>query len=119
MGMWLRHVAAALSLVRGLFRPAGSLGRPAKQTARRNRHYFEVPEASPSLVEIEAVYRSRGADFFRLALAKTRRLGSIPTQPDSRVLGDDRDDSVFEENRLRLREAAGEERELGPSAFPL
>jgi RNA polymerase sigma factor (sigma-70 family) len=30
-----------------------------------------VPEKSTLLAEIEAVYRSRGADFFRLALAKT------------------------------------------------
>ena len=30
-----------------------------------------MPEKSTSLAEIEAVYRSRGADFFRLALAKT------------------------------------------------
>jgi RNA polymerase sigma factor (sigma-70 family) len=30
-----------------------------------------VPKESIALAEIEAVYRSRGADFFRLALAKT------------------------------------------------
>jgi DNA-directed RNA polymerase specialized sigma24 family protein len=30
-----------------------------------------VPEKPTSLAEIEAVYRPRGADFFRLALAKT------------------------------------------------
>src|SRR3954453_23882296 len=30
-----------------------------------------MPEASRSLADIETVYRNRGADFFRLALAKT------------------------------------------------
>jgi len=49
-------------------RPKASL---TKQKPRRTRHQLRVPKESTSLAEIEAVYRNRGADFFRLALAKT------------------------------------------------
>jgi RNA polymerase sigma factor (sigma-70 family) len=42
----------------------------AKQSAGLDRHLYGARKLT-SLTEIEAVYRNRGADFFRLALART------------------------------------------------
>src|SRR5439155_9698933 len=66
------------------------------------------------------------ADCAALPRCGQLRPGAIPAAATDRlparrhwdVFGDDRDDSVFERDRLRLRQSAREDRELGPSMWP-
>ena len=53
-------------------------GRSTKRLTPPCRHLYETSLMRLSLAEIEAIYRRPGADFFRLALARTGEVEAAP-----------------------------------------